>query len=418
MNKPKHTIAMTHELFKAIESGSKNAMLKKRIINYYIYNGNSTISELSRALDISIPTVTKLIEEMCDAGVIHTYGKLETSEGRHPHLYGLNPESGYFVGVDLNLGSVNIGLMNFNGEMIEYHMDVEHEITNSADGLDKLCDLITEFIDSLGVETEHILNVNVNVSGRVNPELGYTYSWFNFGEEPISQIISRKIGFEVTVDNDTRAMTYGEYLCGNVTPKKNVLFINLSWGLGLGIIIDGKTYSGNSGFAGEFGHYPTYDNEEICHCGKKGCLETEASGKAIHRKLIERINRGEASLLAKDVMTDASKVGLPEIIDAVNREDVLCIDLVEEVGFKLGRHIAGLINIFNPEEVVVGGVLSQTGDYIVQPIRTAIRKYSLNLVNRDTNVSLSKLKEKAGMVGACMLARSRMFENLAAANKK
>lgn len=409
---------MTHELLKAIEAGSKNAMLKKRIINYYIYNGNSTISELSRALDISIPTVTKLIEEMCTAGVINTYGKLETTEGRHPHLYGLNPESGYFIGVDLNLGSVNIGLMNFNGEMIEYHMEVEHHITNSAEGLEQLCKLITDFIGSLGIDPERILNVNVNVSGRVNPELGYSYSWFNFGEEPLSQIIGDKIGYEVTVDNDSRAMTYGEYLCGNITTKKNVIFINLSWGLGLGIIIDGKIYSGNSGFAGEFGHYPTYDNEEICHCGKKGCLETEASGKAICRKLVERVNRGEASLLAKDIINNPESIGLNQIIDAVNREDVLCIDLVEEVGFKLGRHIAGLINIFNPEEVIVGGVLSQVGDYIVQPIRTAIRKYSLNLVNRDTNVSLSRLKDKAGMVGACMLARSRIFENMSTSNKK
>ncbi len=409
---------MTHELLKAIEAGSKNAMLKKRIINYYIYNGNSTISELSRALDISIPTVTKLIEEMCTAGVINTYGKLETTEGRHPHLYGLNPESGYFIGVDLNLGSVNIGLMNFNGEMIEYHMEVEHHITNSAEGLEQLCKLITDFIGSLGIDPERILNVNVNVSGRVNPELGYSYSWFNFGEEPLSQIIGDKIGYEVTVDNDSRAMTYGEYLCGNITTKKNVIFINLSWGLGLGIIIDGKIYSGNSGFAGEFGHYPTYDNEEICHCGKKGCLETEASGKAICRKLVERVNRGEASLLAKDIIKNPEGIGLNQIIDAVNREDVLCIDLVEEVGFKLGRHIAGLINIFNPEEVIVGGVLSQVGDYIVQPIRTAIRKYSLNLVNRDTNVSLSRLKDKAGMVGACMLARSRIFENMNTSAKK
>ena len=396
---------------KALEAGSKNAILKKRIINYFIYNGNSTISELSRALDISIPTVTKLIEEMCDTGLLLTYGKLETNEGRHPHLYGLNPDSGYFVGVDINLGSVNIALMNFNGEIVEHRINEKYKISNSAEGLEILCHAIDDFINGLDVDRQHILIVSVNISGRVNPEAGYSYSWFNLGEEPVAQIISRRLGLEVVVDNDSRAMTYGEYLCGNISGKKNLLFVNLSWGLGLGIIIDGKNYSGNSGFAGEFGHYPCYDNEVICHCGKKGCLETEASGMAIHRKLVERVQRGETSILSKAIKEDPSKVTLNDIIDAINHEDVLCIDLLEEVGHQLGKHIAGLINIFNPEEVVIGGMLSQTGDYLVQPVRSSVRKHSLNLVNRDTVISVSRLKEKAGMIGACMLARARLFDN-------
>ena len=402
---------MAQNLMKALEAGSKNAILKKRIINYFIYNGNSTISELSRALDISIPTVTKLIEEMCDTGLLLTYGKLETNEGRHPHLYGLNPDSGYFVGVDINLGSVNIALMNFNGEIVEHRINEKYKISNSAEGLDTLCHAIDDFINGLDVDRQHILIVSVNISGRVNPEAGYSYSWFNLGEEPVAQIISRRLGLEVVVDNDSRAMTYGEYLCGNISGKKNLLFVNLSWGLGLGIIIDGKNYSGNSGFAGEFGHYPCYDNEVICHCGKKGCLETEASGMAIHRKLVERVQRGETSILSKAIKEDPSKVTLNDIIDAINHEDVLCIDLLEEVGHQLGKHIAGLINIFNPEEVVIGGMLSQTGDYLVQPVRSSVRKHSLNLVNRDTVISVSRLKEKAGMIGACMLARARLFDN-------
>ena len=100
-----------------------------------------------------------------------------------------------------------------------------------------------------------------------------------------------------------------------------------------------------------------------------------------------------------------------EIIPVVNKEDLLCIEIVEEIGQKLGKQIAGLINIFNPELVIIGGTLSLTGDYITQPIKTAVRKYSLNLVNKDSAIITSKLKDKAGIVGACMLARSRMFES-------
>lgn len=160
--------------------------------------------------------------------------------------------------------------------------------------------------------------------------------------------------------------------------------------------------------SGEFGHVNVFDNEILCHCGKKGCLETEASGSALHRILLERIGSGESSILSK--RTAENPPTLDEIITAVNKEDLLCIEIVEEIGQKLGRQIAGLISIFNPELVIIGGTLSSTGDYIVQPIKTAIRKYSLNLVNKDATVTVSKLKDKAGVVGACMLARSRMFE--------
>ena len=196
---------------------------------------------------------------------------------------------------------------------------------------------------------------------------------------------------------------------GCVKGEKDIIFVNVSWGLGIGIIIDGKIYKGKSGFSGEFGHISAFDNEIICHCGKKGCLETEASGSALHRTLLERIKKGENSILSERINME-NPLTLDEIIAAVNKEDVLCIEIVEEIGQKLGKQIAGLINIFNPELVIIGGTLSLTGDYITQPIKTAVRKYSLNLVNKDSVITTSKLKDKAGIVGACMLARSRMFE--------
>lgn len=399
---------MTHELLRDLKHESKNSAQKKRIITYYIHNGNSTITDLAKILDLSIPTVTKLVEEMCLNGILNSYGKLETSGGRHPQLYGLNPDACYFVGVDIRRFCINIGIINFNGELVETQMDVPYTFENTQKGLDNLCQLINDFIDSLIVEREKILDIMVNVSGRVNSESGYSYSWFNFGENPLAQVMTEKIGIDVYIENDTRAMTYGEYLRGNINEKKNLLFINLSWGLGLGIIIDGKLYKGKSGFAGEFGHTPAYDNEIICHCGKKGCLETEASGSAMYRKLVERHNNGEKSYLS-DRIEKGQEIALEHIIEAINHEDVLCIELAEELGYKLGKNIAGLINIFNPELVIIGGILSQLGDYVLLPLKTAVRKHSLNLVNKDTTIKLSSLKDRAGIVGACVTARSRVF---------
>lgn len=401
---------MRQQLLKEIELGSKSALVKKRIITHYIYNGSSTITDLSKELDLSIPTVTKFISEMCEDGYINDYGKLETSGGRHPSLYGLNPESGYFIGVDIKKFAVNIGLINFKGDMMELKMNIPYKFENTPEAMEELCTLISSFIKKTKVNTEKILNININISGRVNPESGYSFSLFNFSECPLAEVLTEKIGYQVCIDNDTRAMTYGEYLQGCVKGEKNIIFVNVSWGLGIGIIIDGKIYTGKSGFSGEFGHINVFDNEILCHCGKKGCLETEASGSAIYRILQERIKNGECSILSNRTNNQELPLTLDEIISAVNKEDLLCIEIVEEIGQKLGKQIAGLINIFNPELVIIGGTLSLTDDYIAQPIKTAIRKYSLNLVNQDSAITVSKLKDRAGVVGACMLARSRMFE--------
>lgn len=376
-----------------------------------MHNGGSTIPDLARELELSVPTVTKFINEMYDDGYINDYGKLETSSGRHPSLYGLNPESGYFIGVDIKRFALNIGLINFKGEMMELKMDIPYKFRNTMEALEELCVLIREFIRETGIDDRKILNISVNISGRVNPESGYSFSTFNFSERPLAEILKEKIGYSVCIDNDTRAMTYGEHVQGCVNGEKNILFVNISWGLGIGIVIDGKIYTGKSGFSGEFGHINAFDNEILCHCGKKGCLETETSGSALYRILLERIAGGENSILSERVTETGNPLTLDEIITAVEKEDLLCIEIVEEIGQKLGRQIAGLISIFNPELVIIGGTLSLTGDYIIQPIKTAVRKYSLNLVNKDAVIIPSKLKSKAGVVGACMLARSRVFES-------
>lgn len=402
---------MKQLLLKEIEIGSKNALLKKRIITHYIYNGSSTITDLAKELDLSVPTVTKFISEMCEEGYINDYGKLETSGGRHPSIYGLNPESGYFIGVDIKKFAINIGLINFKGDMLELNMNTPYKFENTQEALERLCDLIKNFIKETEVNKDKIMNICINISGRVNPESGYSFSMFNFSEQPLAEVLAKKIGFPVCIDNDTRAMTYGEYMKGNVTGEKNIIFVNISWGLGIGIIIDGKIYTGKSGFSGEFGHVNAFDNEIICHCGKKGCLETEASGSAFHRIFLERIKNGETSILSNRLKEKNKPLTLDELIEAACKEDPLCIEIVEEIGQKLGKQVAGLINIFNPEMVIIGGTLSLTGDYITQPIKTAVRKYSLNLVNKDSVIVTSKLKDKAGIIGACMLARSRMFED-------
>lgn len=392
-----------------LSSGSKNAYLKREIICYYINNGENTLADLGKEMGLSVPTVTKLVTELMDDGFVLDLGKQETrGGGRRPSIYGLNKNSGYFVGVDIRRFHINIGMINFKGELVDSQMNIPFLMDHTHESFDRLCDIIDGFLNQTVVSRDAILSIGINISGRVNTESGHSYSFFYFDERPLTEVFGERFGINVTIDNDSRSMGYGEYMKGCVSGEKNVLFVNVSWGLGLGIIIDGQLYYGKSGFSGEFGHMSAFDNEVICHCGKKGCLETEASGSYIHKKFLEKIAEGYSSSLSKKIEKNKS-ITLEEIIRAALHEDILAIELVEDVGNTLGRHIAGLINLLNPELVVVGGTVARAGDYLFLPLRSAVKKYSLNLVSKDTALKLSKLGDKTGLIGACMLARSKMI---------
>ncbi len=398
---------MTNKFIQEINSGSRNASLKKEIICYYINNGEASLADLGKEMNLSVPTVTKLVGELIDDGYVDDFGKQETAGGRRPNIYGLNHNSGYFVGVDISHSNINIGMINFNGLLIASKLNIPFKYENTKDKFDELCDTVNNFLDTCEVARNKIINIGVNLSGRVNPITGLSYSLFFMEERPLAEIFTDRFGISTTIDNDTRAMAYGEYLSGLVKGEKNIVYINVGWGVGTGLIINGNLYYGKSGFSGEFGHNPTFNNEVLCHCGKKGCLETEASGSYIYRQFIEKLENGEISILSEKYQ-NGEEFDLIDIINAALSDDTMAIELIEEVGTTLGKATAGLINIFNPELVVIGGVMAEAGDYFFLPFQSSIKKYSLNLVSSDSTIKLSKLGDKAGIIGACMLARSKV----------
>ena len=147
---------MSNKLLKELEGGTKQAVMRKKIITHYIYNGTSTITELAKELDLSVPTVTKFIDEMCTEGYLNDYGKLETAGGRHPSLYGLNPDSGYFMGVELFATEVNIGVINFKGDMVHVKRHIPFVSSNTLQSLDEFCGIIKEFMDEVTLDKEKL----------------------------------------------------------------------------------------------------------------------------------------------------------------------------------------------------------------------------------------------------------------------
>lgn len=386
----------------------KNLNLKKSILAYFANVSNGTIADLSKELNISVPKMTALLNDLIEDGIVCDFGKVESSNGRKPNLFGLLPESGFFIGVDIHRSFINIALSDLQKNLLKEPEKISYKFENKTESLDTLCELINTFIIGLSIPKDKILGIGVNISGRVNFATGYSYSFFYFSEEPLTKIIEAKVGIKVFLENDSRAMAFGEFSAGVVKDEKDVLFLNLDYGIGLGIMLNGHLHYGKSGYSGEFGHIPIFDNEILCHCGKKGCLETEASGWALIRMVQEKRLEGSSSVLFND-SNDNIEIKLEDIIQAAINDDVLAIDLIAKIGEKIGRGIAMLINLFNPELVIIGGSLSETEDYIRLPIKSAINKYSLSLVNNDTQLKMSLLKERAGVIGACLLVRNRLL---------
>ncbi len=387
----------------------KDINLKKRILAYFGKCGNTTIPELSKELNLSVPKMTAIINNLIEEGLVEDNGKTDSTGGRRANLYGLAPNSGYFLAVDVKQNHINIGLIDFENNLIKIEENYVYRLTNNEESLESLCVVINNFIKGLPVPKDKILGIGVNLSGRINYATGYSYSFFYFHEDPLSKIIETKVGIPVFLENDSRAMAYGEFSSGIVKDEKDVLFLNLDYGLGMGIMINQRLYYGKSGFSGEFGHVPLFENEIICKCGKKGCLETEASGWALIEMLKAEIKNGSSTVLTKNKF-NIEDTRVEDIVKAAINDDVLCIDLIAKVGEKLGRAIAMLINIFNPELIILGGSLAMAGDYLRLPVQSSINRYSLSRVSNDTKLKMSTLGNRAGVIGASLLVRDKLLE--------
>ena len=386
-----------------------NAKLKKEILSLCIGHGSYCIADFSRELGISVPTVTKIVEEFLADGILRDEGKIGTSGGRRPNTYGLNPEAGYFLGIDVGRHHFHIAVTDFKGTLVKYIQDIEFVLEAGADSFRRMCRRVVDEVVGAGIPWIKIFAAGISLSGRVNPEKGYSLTYSVSEEIPMLELFRKELSVPVSIENDSRAMTYGEYMTLGKEADPNMIFINLSWGLGMGMILDGKLYYGKSGFSGEIGHFPVLNNDIMCRCGKVGCLETGASGSALRREIEEQLAEGRPSSLS-GIYAQRGEIDLEDILKAIQEEDMIAIEGLEKVGETLGRSIAGILNIFNPGLVVVGGRLIVGKDYLMLPIKTAVNKMSLYKVTSDTRFILSRLGRKAAGLGDCLLARAKFLD--------
>jgi len=384
---------------------------KKAILSLYDKGMAYSLADLAKELGTSIPRISRIVNEMLEDGYLADFGKQESGGGRRPNIYGLNPSAGYFVGVDVDYNSFSMAVTDFPGRVIFFDEKIPFRLESTEESVLKLCKTATLALEKAHLDLSLVRSYGVNLTGRVNHTTGYSYSYFLGEEKPIRDVLERGFEGKVSIENDSRGMAYGEYMSGIAGDAGTVLFLNVGWGLGMGMVLDGKLFLGKSGFSGEVGHFPLLDNHRICRCGKIGCLETGASGIALHRLVEEKLKEGYPSLLGT-AYSEGREITLDDILQAIEKEDVTCIECVETVGATLGRAVAGLINIFNPDMVIVGGRLSAAERYLMPQLKMSVTKLSLNLVNNDTVIKVSRLGKKAGPIGASLLSKNRLLNNI------
>ena len=392
-------------------SVSHYAAEKKAILSLCNNRKGYSIADLAKHLDASIPKVTRIVTEMVADGYLVELGKIESSGGRRASLFGLNPDAGFFVGIHVGHAGLTVAVTDFPGNVVQMVENIPFFLESTEASVHQMCQTVQSCLKSLKVEMSRVAAYGVDLTGRVNHQTGYSYSYFISEQKPLRTLLEQEFGRTVIVENDSRAMAWGEYVCGVAGDEGTVLFLNVGWGLGMGMVLDGKLFYGKSGFSGEVGHFPLLDNNQYCRCGKIGCLETGASGLALHRLVIEKLSQGRTSVLSP-AFKKGEEITLDSILEAIAKEDVLAIECIEEIGATLGRSLAGLINIFNPDLVIIGGRLSVTERYLLPPLKSAVNKLSLNIVNNDTHIKVSQLGRTAGAIGSSLLAKNHLLGNI------
>lgn len=383
---------------------------KKSVISYFTTQGESTIPELSQFLSISIPKTSTLITDLLFAGLVIDTGRKSVGTGRKAKIYSLNPCSCYFLGVEIRKYKINIGLLDFNGGVVESELNIPFRFANSEESFNAIIKEIQQFLGKISISKDKIVAIGLSLAGRINVKTGEILSIYHFGNAPVKAKLEESLGVPVFLDNDSRTISYGEYHFGAEGlpyTEKNVCIVNLDYGIAMSAFCNGVPIYGASGYAGEIGHIPLFNNEIICYCGKKGCFETEASGFALIEYLMTKMKNGSASRLQKTV-TDKGFLELEDIIEAVRYGDNLALEGVAEIGNKIGKGLAVLINLYNPELIVLGGMLSAIGRPLLLEVKSSVIKYTLSIVNEDTKIILSDIGQKAGLLGCCLLTRDKI----------
>ncbi|WP_325407974.1 ROK family protein [Agriterribacter sp.] len=396
----------------------KTQLYRKRIVNHLYFSKMLSCAEVSMKIEKSLSLTTKILNELVEEGFVVETGHAPSSGGRRAQMYALRPDIMYTVSVAMDQFITRIVIMDMQNRHIGQMERFELNIANNPGALDIIADKISGMIEQSGIAKNKIAGIGISMPGFVDARGGVNHSFLANRQGTITAFVESKTGVPTFIDNDSSLIALAELKFGAARNKKNVMVINVGWGIGLGMVLNNALFRGDDGFAGEFSHIPLFQNGKLCSCGKSGCLETEASLTAVIEKALEGLSSGSTSVLKKAALEFLSPEDAGDaIIDAAAKGDRFAVELLSEAGYNIGRGIAILIHLLNPGLVVLSGRGASSGKILQAPIQQALNEHCIPRLAANTEIIISDLGHEAQLIGSAALVMEKYEKGITRKNK-
>ena len=382
--------------------GRKQDIYKNNIIKQLYFNNEVSCTEISYKIGKSLPLTTNVVDELVEEGIVVENGFANSTGGRRAHTYSIRRDWKYILAVAMDQFFTSIAILDMRNNPVYEIEKYDFVLDNTPSSIVLLSEKIDNYINKTGVDKTKIVGVGIGMPGFVDIIKGINYTFLPVVNQSINQFISTKVGLPVFIDNDSRLIALAELEFGIGKKRETALVINIAWGIGLGLILNGELFRGQNGMAGEFSHIPLFSNNKLCSCGKMGCLETEASLLAIINKVAEGIQSGALTSIRLSPENNHEQ-SWEMILSAAAKGDKFAIEMLFQAGYNIGRGLAVLIHLLNPEIIILSGLGSIAGNLWLPPVHQALNEHCIPRLASGSGVQVSSLGEKAGLIGAATL---------------
>jgi glucokinase-like ROK family protein len=372
-------------------------------------------AQLAVLTGLNKSTISSLVDELLERHLVHETGINSIGTGRPATLIEINPQAGSIIGVELGVDFVSVAVTDFLGNVWWRR----REDADPAEGQEKMLSqtlaIVKEAIATGRRKGCHFLGLGLATPGTVDLNEGLlifapNLHWRNV---PFRKIFAEQTKLKIYVENDANAAAIAEHLFGMARHCTDFIFVFAGVGIGGGLFLNGHLYRGGNGYAGEIGHSPIMaePSQTVCHCGNRGCWETYANQYSIIQRVLARLEVKRTSIIPRLMIEQNTALTIPLIKQAADAGDIEAIESFSEAGLAMGQGFAGLINIFNPEKIILGGPLSIAGDYLLPGIKETVSHHALPEIDQQVEVLLSSFGPDASLIGAIAIVVDDVLSN-------
>lgn len=379
------------------------AINRSVVLNMIKTHGPIARNQVAQRTGLSAATVTGITAELIDEDLVFEKAPGDSRGGRRPILLALNPRGGYVVGLKLTESQAIGALTDLEATVIAKRADPLSS-RSSEQAIETLAAVVSALINEGGIRKKQFFGVGVGLAGIVDAERGLLRQspYFGWREVPLRDMLQARVRVPVYVDNDVNTLTHTEKWFGAGQGVDDFLTLTVGRGVGLGIVVNGQFYRGARGGAGEFGHTVIEPDGPLCDCGKRGCLETFVGDPGLLRLAAEAAQRGEISGPIESV---------DDLVALAQQGNRAAQAVFAYAGDVLGRGVANLINVFNPQRIMISGEGVRAGDWLFGPMRASVARHVMPGLADDTEIRIDPWGDDAWARGAASLVLRELFES-------